>query len=1431
MTTRISRLGTALLLLVVLLVTGSRVFAETVDPAAATATQGFEVIGQIGGLGTSIVTEGNTLYFANGPKVLIYDISNPLSPILVGRTPFVGATIQRIDVAGNLLAAGTHEGVVMIDVANHAAPQLLETYRKEWPADTTAIALAGNRVYLGDWERAMILDITTPTNPQLLGYMTCGFYSCSRIYDIEVRGNIVYALHGGLTIFNAANPAAPTIIGSIFDSFYSLALQGNYAYVSAAGALKIIDISNTSAPLIVGELSGMGGYASGVEVSGSYAYQAASSGLIRVVNVSNPASPSAIGITPGYQGHSVAYAHIAQRDSAVYYSDGYSFRVFNFTNPVQPSQVISFPIPPSVMSMGIKNHEYAYLATEDYDGIRVVDIRNPAAPIQVAHHLSSWYYDLAVDGNYLHAVGDEWVHYRVFDISNPLVLAHVPNPETGSAGSVYDVLLEGDYAYITANSYPYFAFISLDRRDPKDIDWIWSATLNEPEWIKKNGNVAYVSNSANLFIIQIHDPIPPENQFGHLVATLPQLELNARYEDIAFAGRYAYIATGLTSAESVLIYDMADPTKPKNVGTYNPPGGASGVLVEGNQALFFNDDGVFIADISNPTAPQPIGLFPMPHPGTPERIGDRFYMAAGEGGFFILKFTPPEGPPPTYTISGKVTDSCNTPIAGVEITLDDQTITHTDANGTYSFADVPAGTHTVEPFTVGLTFIPAKRVINLTANWPTADFNGGYLSSELNNVVTDFGDRSNLRLDNTLNFAGGIAADGDFFRNRYESDVARAIAHAVFNTMSILSGGVSTVAQYEDMVKTAFPGVGAMDWGHLIRLRDANEAAARATSDILFHQPIQPAVQQLSKTILGGAMVYYLADFGDYTLEELAEAGTTQSLAELLDMGSPLQEGFHPALERLLDVYQADIAATTTATQAELPLMALEQADIDAYVEDLTKRALANISLNQSVERTEVILSTARSARETADDQWIREFLGRFIGRSLALAARGPTAALAFDFIDAAVTLYVDIKTIEADARFLATAVEGMNGALATANRIHSNSVHGLVAIATCVPPQIPAAHITSMEHRSSGEYVFFNKWHWVERTTITVLNIKNDTGYDTAFHGTALYDVTGFMGLSTRPYFIQSVKSIPGNGSSALILTYRKGGDGASPPLGAEVEFDLLGSTDTGTYHILNDGVDAWDPVRYPTSRVRSSSDNEDATVVSFPLRNDIGALPVDMGYRGVIEVNNPFGTPVDISVTQALPTGAAVVDAGGGTVQSGKIAWNRSLQADETITLVFTVTPAGTPGQVVTFPAPTLKMADTAGDDQATFTGEVLLVKLASPLNAAGRAPGRVAPGPPIVADFNITNRDDVAATGTLWLRLYDSQTGEAKGQASKGVTVAAGGTVEAEVSLPTSGLPDGDYLLVGELSAGSATVEVFARYVTIAPFKVQLPVAIRP
>ena len=81
-----------------------------------------QLIDQIGGKSNDIAIQGTYAYLGIGPRLVIFDISNPAQPIKVGQTDVLNGIVQSISVVKNLAYITTSNkfdsgGLYIIDVS------------------------------------------------------------------------------------------------------------------------------------------------------------------------------------------------------------------------------------------------------------------------------------------------------------------------------------------------------------------------------------------------------------------------------------------------------------------------------------------------------------------------------------------------------------------------------------------------------------------------------------------------------------------------------------------------------------------------------------------------------------------------------------------------------------------------------------------------------------------------------------------------------------------------------------------------------------------------------------------------------------------------------------------------------------------------------------------------------------------------------------------------------------------------------------------------------------------------------------------------------------------------------------------------------------------------------------------------------------------
>ncbi|MBK6561920.1 carboxypeptidase regulatory-like domain-containing protein [Candidatus Amarobacter glycogenicus] len=181
------------------------------------------------------------------------------------------------------------------------------------------------------------------------------------------------------------------------------------------------------------------------------------------------------------------------------------------------------------------------------------------------------------------------------------------------------------------------------------------------------------------------------------------------------AGNYAYVAD---NSRGLRVINVANPAVPVEVGFYDTPGYAYEVALAGSYAYVVDyNRGLRVINVANPAAPTEVGFYDTPGSAQGVTVAGGYVHVVAYGGYvnggglFVLRFTGV-----TYTISGRVTDASGHGILGVTVWAGSPRNTTTDANGDYTFTELPAGTYGIRPDKDPYVFSPAFRTVTVPPN-------------------------------------------------------------------------------------------------------------------------------------------------------------------------------------------------------------------------------------------------------------------------------------------------------------------------------------------------------------------------------------------------------------------------------------------------------------------------------------------------------------------------------------------------------------------------------------------------------------------------------------------------------------------------------------------------------------------------------------------
>jgi len=582
----------------------------------------------------SLVVDGSYIYVATGDSGLrVVDVSDPAQAYEIGfyDTPGFAAEVA---ISGNLACiADGDSGLRVVDISDPTQPNEVGVYQT--PDYATCVATLSNFAYMATLEtegclpsNIYVVDISDPSQPSEISSIEFWGY----FYDVEVSGNLVYLTtlswgemafglkpqDGGycrstLTLLDVSDPAQPNEIGEYIEEndycsyypFTSMAvagqwifLVGNDAEYNSPNKLKVLDISDPTAPCMIAEC----------DLPRSAEWQDC---------------PHAVAV----------------EGSHAYVADGFnSLQVVDISEPNQPLKDGCYDLPDSLGNVAIEGN-YAYLT--DYNcGLRMVDTSNPSRPRVIGSYSllkrESGEYkvcDVAVMGNFAYLVyedehyGNELGGLGVLDVSDPSHPSELGFCDMNNGWGDhfnYRVAIAGDYAYIAGRGEIFVVDVS-DSTQPREagsLDFDGEALD-----MAVTGNYAYVAvEDSSLRVVDVSNPAQPR-EIGFCSTV-------GRALAVAVDGNYAYVAV---EDSALRVLDVSDPTQPRQVGCYNTPGSAIGVEVAENHAYVLGgNDGLLVVDVSDPTQPCQCGFYDTPGNALGVAVAGNYSYIADGTSFLIL---------------------------------------------------------------------------------------------------------------------------------------------------------------------------------------------------------------------------------------------------------------------------------------------------------------------------------------------------------------------------------------------------------------------------------------------------------------------------------------------------------------------------------------------------------------------------------------------------------------------------------------------------------------------------------------------------------------------------------------------------------------------------------------------------------------------------
>lgn len=451
----------------------------------------------------------------------------------------------------------------------------------------------------------LTVDVTDKTNPSIIkqeeyfGYTKC----------IALEDDFVYVIMSNLSwdhnllIYDISTPSNPLKISETSFTnyrFYDICVENDCAYLASNIGLCVINLSNPSLPIIIGNLNV--GNTDKVFVQNQTLYLNEFDFGINVINISTPTSPELIsrynGSDSGLFTTFTTYNFYA-KDELLYATISDGLLVINTTNPVNLTfcNLVELEWGTSI-TVKIEIHDdYIYLG-KYHIGVIILHKNNDTHPLEVGEYDFGAGF-LVAEGNYLYLTNGA---LHIVDITDPVNLSFLGEVGDEFIGYATVLAIDDDYAYLADFGGGLRILDIKDLTKPYVVGhydgWIYN--------VKIITKYAYISDgNYGLVILDVSDPMMPTKVYesrnfsiGGIVKSLSIIW------DIDIQDNYAYLA----AHNNLVILDVSNPETPVAVGSYSSQV-IDRVCVVDDKAYILSKEGLEIIDVKDKTNPKKIGNY------------------------------------------------------------------------------------------------------------------------------------------------------------------------------------------------------------------------------------------------------------------------------------------------------------------------------------------------------------------------------------------------------------------------------------------------------------------------------------------------------------------------------------------------------------------------------------------------------------------------------------------------------------------------------------------------------------------------------------------------------------------------------------------------------------------------------------------------------
>jgi hypothetical protein len=503
-----------------------------------------------------------------------------------------------------------------------------------------SIAVSENLVAAISFNNLILLDITDVTFPRILNQLALpeGLTPQERarisLRDVVIAGNYAYVTwvrysytvgsEGGVQVLDISDPTAPTVVGNLKadGAILGLALLDSTLYIGLGDDLVVVDVSNPAEPSVLGSVTLAGQFATVEKINVHadddgqiYAFVVSTNGNLYVLDVTDAGSPTQIA---NFEATYSCVQDIALVDDGetlhAYLADCYAgLLVLDVTEPTSPIEISSYSLDGSVYRIAATEH-WVLVATDDDSSswnttVHVFDISAPGTLVLgSAYQQVEYAWDMLIVDDLL-VVADNARGVRFVNLAGTLAPIEIGRQDIVKAHA--DIAIDGHYLFMVDDD----GLKVIDIFNPVLPGYVAEFGTPHAASITLDAGYALVTDyRSGLWVLDVSDPLAPtlvgyvgtEMSTTSDVAILGGFGSTVRIPMVFIAGKGC---NPFTCRASLKVVNLSDPTDPQVTSIFDDGRGVSNMDLAGDHIYattgFFDalTNDLVILDVSNPTQP------------------------------------------------------------------------------------------------------------------------------------------------------------------------------------------------------------------------------------------------------------------------------------------------------------------------------------------------------------------------------------------------------------------------------------------------------------------------------------------------------------------------------------------------------------------------------------------------------------------------------------------------------------------------------------------------------------------------------------------------------------------------------------------------------------------------------------------------------------